>query len=68
MEYEIGDDPQGLPDRSEAYRAGGLRNDGLFFGKDVSVKTSDRDDDAADEDSPMRQLGKPRRHVPTTAW
>lgn len=58
MEYEIGDDPQGLPDRSEAYRDGGLRDDGMFFRKDVSTKTGNRHDDAADEDSPLRQFGE----------
>lgn len=32
MEYEIGDDPQGLPDRPEGDRDGGL-HDTLFFAK-----------------------------------
>ena len=30
MEYEIGDDPQGLPDRPEGYRDGGLRESPFF--------------------------------------
>lgn len=30
MEYEIGDDPQGLPDRPDGDRDGGLREN-LFF-------------------------------------
>lgn len=33
MEYEIGDDPQGLPDKPEADRDGGIREP-LFFRKE----------------------------------
>ena len=58
MEYEIGDDPQGLPDRPEADRDGGLRADRLFFRGDQPAKPQDAHDDAYDEDSPVQQFGE----------
>lgn len=58
MEYEIGDDPQGLPDRPEGDRDGGLREDRIMFRRRASAKPVNRHDDAADEDSPGEQFGE----------
>lgn len=57
MEYEIDDDPQVTPERCEANRDGGLREDSIFFRTDALGRTSNLHDDAADEDSPMMQFG-----------
>lgn len=57
MEYEIGDDPQGLPDRPDGFRSGGLRDHPVFFRKNPSVE-EDVHDHAREEDSPVHQLGE----------
>ena len=59
MEYEIGDDPQGLTDRSETYRDGGLRDDGMFFRRSASAETGVYYDDAIDEGPLLTQFGEP---------
>ena len=46
MEYEIGDDPQGLPDRPEGDRDGGLREN-LFFRKGPSHRSATQLDEEA---------------------
>ncbi len=51
MEYEIGDDPQGLPDVTEGDRDGGLRDGRVIFRKVAPNEPSD-------EDSAIRQLGE----------
>lgn len=38
MEYEIGDDPQGLPEAPEGHRDGGLSDGSLFFRKKAPAK------------------------------
>ncbi len=53
MEYEIGDDPQGLPERSEGNRDGGLR-ESLLFGQTERPETiADRKED------PIKGPGQP---------
>lgn len=59
MEYEIGDDPQGLPDRPEGDRDGGLREDGIFFRPEAPARIPDLHGAARDEDSLTAQLGEP---------
>lgn len=54
MEYEIGDDPQGLPDLPEGDRDGGLREP-LFFRKEPLFER--REEPAAE--APVEQLGEP---------
>ncbi|WP_165961103.1 hypothetical protein [Qipengyuania sediminis] len=46
MEYEIGDDPQGLPDRPEAERDGGLRLQPVFFRKRATGQPDPRENAA----------------------
>lgn len=58
MEYEIGDDPQGLPDHPDGNRDGGLGEDRLFFRKDPPDRVADRHHYAPDEDLPVAQLGE----------
>ncbi len=58
MEYEIGDDPQGLPDRPEGDRDGGLDHDRIVFRRSAAAKPASRFDDATDEDSPVEQFGE----------
>ena len=58
MEYEIGDDPQGLPERPEGDRKGGLREDRIFFRRGAPAKRLNLHDDARDEDSPVQQFGE----------
>lgn len=58
MEYEIGDDPQGLLDYPDGDRDGGLREDRIFFRKDAPARRVNLDDDAGDEDSPLQQFGE----------
>lgn len=53
MEYEIGDDPQGLPDTPEGDRDGGLREN-LFFRKGPTRRAATQ----LDEDAPATQLGE----------
>lgn len=49
MEYEIGDDPQGLPDWPEAARDGGLREN-IFFRKGTPRRAATQlDEDALGE-------------------
>lgn len=56
MEYEIGDDPQGLPEHPDGERDGGLREDRIFFRKDAPTRRANQLDDAQDEDTALRQL------------
>lgn len=58
MEYEIGDEPQGLPDRPEGDRDGGLRDDPFFFRRNASPKPAVGPDDADPEDRPVPQMGE----------
>ena len=58
MEYEIEDDPQGLPERPDGDRKGGLREDRMFFRKAAPPKRARQLDEARDEDSAMQQLGE----------
>jgi hypothetical protein len=58
MEYEIGDDPQGLPDRPDGDREGGLREERLLFRKYSPRGVTDQPDDARHEDSALMQLGE----------
>lgn len=58
MEYEIGDDPQGLPDRPDGDRDGGLRDAPVFFRRHAPVEPVDLHDDARDEDSALAQMGE----------
>lgn len=53
MEYEIGDDPQGLPDAPEADRDGGLR-ERLFFRKGSNSPSTTQ----LDEEAPSDQHGE----------
>ena len=53
MEYEIGDDPQGLPDNPEGDRDGGLREN-LIFRKGAARRAATQ----LDEDAPSEQLGE----------
>lgn len=53
MEYEIGDDPQGLPDRPDGDRDGGLREN-LFFRKGSGGRHAAPNDPNA----PVEQLGE----------
>lgn len=46
MEYEIGDDPQGLPDRAEGDREGGLR-ESVFFRHERKTERAAPGDDHA---------------------
>ena len=58
MEYEIGDDPQGLPDRPDGERDGGLREDRIYFRKGAPARRANQLDDAHDEDSALQQFGE----------
>ena len=58
MEYEIGDDPQGLPEAPGGDRDGGLREDPFLLFRTASARPANRHDDAADEDSPLQQFGE----------
>ena len=53
MEYEIGDDPQGLPDVPEGDRDGGLREN-LFFRRGSLRRAATQ----LDEEAPREQLGE----------
>lgn len=53
MEYEIGDDPQGLPDCPEGDRDGGLREN-LFFRKEPAANRRAPDD----ENGRVEQMGE----------
>ena len=53
MEYEIGDDPQGLPDYAEARRDGGLR-ESLYFRKEPKRRPATQ----LDETVSSEQLGE----------
>ena len=53
MEYEIGDDPQGLPDRPEGDRDGGLR-ERMFFRKEPRFERRIAPNDMA----PATQMGE----------
>lgn len=57
MEYEICDDPQGLPDRQDCDRAGGLREHVVQFRK-APVRAYPHHADASDEDSAPLQMGE----------
>lgn len=59
MEYEIDDDPQGLPETIDGDRDGGLREDRLLFFADApAIKRANRHDNAEEEDCPLQQLGE----------
>lgn len=58
MEYEIGDDPQGLPDKPDGDRDGGLREDRIMFRRGAPAKPVNRHDDAGDENASVEQLGE----------
>ncbi len=58
MEYEIGDDPQGLLDCPEGDRDGGLSEGGIMFRHETPAKIADRYDDASDEDTALGQFGE----------
>ena len=49
MEYEIGDEPQGLPDRLDGDRDGGVREP-LFFRREPRTRP--------EEDEPVKQMGE----------
>lgn len=53
MEYEIGDDPQGLPDYPEADRDGGIREK-LVFRKEPR----DWRREPKEADAPLEQFGE----------
>lgn len=53
MEYEIGDDPQGLPDRPEGDRGGGIREN-LFFRRESRFERRT----PSGRDAPVEQLGE----------
>lgn len=54
MEYEIGDDPQGLPEQCEGDRDGGLRENLVFRREPRFERRAPADRDPATE-----QLGEP---------
>ena len=58
MEYEIDDDPQGLPDRPDGDRDGGLRDAPVFFRRQVPVEPVDLHDYTSDGDSALAQMGE----------
>lgn len=58
MEFEIEDDPQGLPDYPEGDRDGGLREDRMLVRFGLSRKMADRPDDACHEDTAATRLGE----------
>ncbi|WP_375290232.1 hypothetical protein [Qipengyuania sp.] len=58
MEYEIDDDPQGLPDRNEGDRDGGIHEDRMIFRFGAPERRENEIDDASDEDSPIDQFGE----------
>lgn len=58
MEYEIVDDPQGLPEKLEGDRDGGLREDRILFRHCAPSTRADLYDDARDEDSAIEQFGE----------
>lgn len=53
MEYEIDDDPQGLPDKPEADRDGGVREPMFFRRKPVQRPAGKR------RDAAFEQMGEP---------
>lgn len=56
MEYEIGDEPQGLPDRPEGARAAGLDRPARAFRTGEPGRPRNRHDDASDEDTALEQI------------
>lgn len=58
MEYEIDDDPQGLQEKLDGDRDGGLREDRILFHHRAPSTRIDLHDDARDEDSPIAQFGE----------
>lgn len=58
MEYEIADDPQGLPDRTEGLRDGGLREDLVFFRSRSRLGHPTQLDDDYVEDALVQQFGE----------
>lgn len=58
MEYEIGDDPQGVPELAEGDRDGGLREGRIAVRGKTPVAPRDLHDDAVEEVSPIRQFGE----------
>lgn len=54
MEYEIDDEPQGLPDQPDGDRDGGLQARRLIFRKGVRPGR----EDLHDESDALRQLGE----------
>lgn len=60
MEYEIGDDPQGLPERRDGDRDGGLREDRIPFGYRPSAPSFQGHDNPESEDTSSMELGEAR--------
>ena len=58
MEYEIGDDPQGLPDAPEGNRDGGLGESRIFFRNKASAKRANYQVDERVEDTAVDQMGE----------
>lgn len=60
MEYEIKDEPQGLPDRPEADRDGGLREKPQTTRKAMpATPVKSRPDRPEDAEAPIEQMGEP---------
>jgi hypothetical protein len=57
MEYEIGDDPQGLPEIPDGDRDGGLREEWFLMRPGRQRPSADGRGDAWDEDAMVRHLG-----------
>ena len=58
MEYEIGDDPQGLPDRPDGGRNGGLSDDRMFIRTSAPAKRPNSREDDRDAHLPLKQFGE----------
>ncbi len=58
MEYEIKDDPQGLPDTPDGERDGGLEEERVFLRKRPDARPPNLHDDASDEDGLVPQHGE----------
>lgn len=59
MEYEIKDDPQGLPDHADGLRDGGLDEERYYLRKRPDGRPENEHDDASDEDSSIPQFVAP---------
>jgi hypothetical protein len=58
MEYEIGDDPQGLPDFSEGLRDGGINEELVFTRLRPSIGRPPQLDEDHEEALLIQQLGE----------